>query len=383
MRTKFYYTIRELSNHAAELFALKAIGGVLVGGDPYTVPQPGYCHEWDCHGGAAWLHQHMVTNYDFCWQQRLADGEWDGAICDVGTSRWFNYYVNGLLWSTSRAPHIDGIYYDGINFDRRSMQRVRKVLNKGAGARGSPLVDMHTGDNGPVAPAATRYLSHFAYADSAWNGEGFNWSRGPVYWLVSVSGFIHGIFADRLGGGGYDFKALLFAMTTRNLGTAPPIWDFWSAVGIGAVDMALRGWWSDTPPVSLTLKPPLLSSRGVTACSTAPYSTADPDGATTAVLTSTHVAKGRLAVIVIASWCTIDANVTLGAIDWGALGLQAASSHVEQPAIAKLQEAQPAFEARGASSHSLTVKAGQGLVLVVRGGGDGGLSHVEPSRGSL
>ncbi len=35
--------------------------------------------------------------------------------------------VHGLLWSTSRAPHIDGIYYDGINFDRRSMQRVRKV----------------------------------------------------------------------------------------------------------------------------------------------------------------------------------------------------------------------------------------------------------------
>ena len=59
MRTKFYYTIRELSNHAAELFALKAIGGMLVGGDPYKVPQPGYCHDWDCHGGTAWLHQHL------------------------------------------------------------------------------------------------------------------------------------------------------------------------------------------------------------------------------------------------------------------------------------------------------------------------------------
>ena len=418
MRTKFYYTIRELSNHAAELFALKAIGGMLVGGDPYKVPQPGYCHDWDCHGGAAWLHQHMVTNYDFCWQQSLGDGEWDGAVCDVGTSRWFNYYLNGLLWSTSRAPHIDGIYYDGINFDRASMQRVRKVrrrsfrltlisssfdprpsiptrilapwvsrsprrpqsphpscaqvLNAGAGARGTPLVDIHTGDNGPVAPAATRYLSHFAYADSAWNGEGFQWSRGPIYWLVSASGFLHGIFADRLGGGGYDFKALLFAMTTRNLKSAPPIWAFWSDVDIGASDMLLRGWWSDSPPVRLALQPPLQTLSSSTAgCSTQPNSAADPDGATTAVLTSTHVAKGRLAVIDIASWCSLDATVTLGAIDWTALGLEPTSSRVEQPAISQLQDAKPAFDAAGASVHPLVVKSGQGLVLVVRGGGAG------------
>ena len=128
MRVKFYYTIRELSSHAAELFPLKAIGGMrtnpnpnpdpdptpnpdpdpdpdpdpnpnpnpnsnpgpnpnpdsnpnpnpnpnqaiggmLTAGDPYTVPQPGYCQGWDCHGGAAWLHQHLATDYDFCWQQ--------------------------------------------------------------------------------------------------------------------------------------------------------------------------------------------------------------------------------------------------------------------------------------------------------------------------
>ena len=41
LRTKIYYTVRELSNRAAELFALRAIGGMLVGGDPYAVPQPG------------------------------------------------------------------------------------------------------------------------------------------------------------------------------------------------------------------------------------------------------------------------------------------------------------------------------------------------------
>jgi hypothetical protein len=94
--TKFYYTIRELSNHAAELFALRSIqAGELVRGDPYFIPQPGYGHDWDEHGGAAWLKQHLVTDYNACWQQKLGDGEWDAAVCDVGTSRWFNYYVNG------------------------------------------------------------------------------------------------------------------------------------------------------------------------------------------------------------------------------------------------------------------------------------------------
>jgi hypothetical protein len=36
----------------------------------------------------------VVTNYDFCWQQGLSDGEVDAAVCDIGTSRWFN--VSGL-----------------------------------------------------------------------------------------------------------------------------------------------------------------------------------------------------------------------------------------------------------------------------------------------
>ena len=60
---------------------------MLTSGDPYAVPQPGYCQDWDCHGGAAWLHQHLASDYNFCWQQALGDGEWDGAVCDVGTSR--------------------------------------------------------------------------------------------------------------------------------------------------------------------------------------------------------------------------------------------------------------------------------------------------------
>ena len=140
--------IRELTNHAVEMFALKALQGeVILDEDPFTIPQvatatltsicrglrtskgcsfgeiaqqcllcccaipqAGYCHDWDCHGGSAWLHQHMMNNYVYCWQQGLSNGEIDGSVCDIGTSRWFNYYLEGLRRSVESPPHMDGIY---------------------------------------------------------------------------------------------------------------------------------------------------------------------------------------------------------------------------------------------------------------------------------
>lgn len=254
------------------------------------------------------------------------------------------------------------MYYDGINFDRFSMQRVRKVLERGVKSRGGgPLIDIHTGDNGWRAPAATRYLSHFAYADSAWNGEGFEWGRGPVYWLVAASGLLHGIFADRLGGGGYDFKALLFAMYTRNLPTAPPIWSFWRAVGIGEAGVEIFGWWLDDGPVKLTLR----GSWGGR-CSTTAFTPSDPEGNSTALLATSHVARGSHTVINIASWCDMDAEVSLGPIDWATLGLNASECWIEQPSINMVQEGRPSLAASQAGTHPITVKAGHGVVLVLR-----------------
>ena len=112
VQVKFYYTIRELTNHVVELYALKSLQGeILASGDPYTIPQAGYNHEWDTHGGGAYLHQHLIDDYVSCWQQGLPNGEIDASVCDQGTSRWFNYYLEGAFWSISQAPHMDGIYY--------------------------------------------------------------------------------------------------------------------------------------------------------------------------------------------------------------------------------------------------------------------------------
>ena len=104
-----------------------------------------------------------------------------------------------------------------------------------------------------AVPPSVSYLSHFAYANRAWNGEGFDFGASPGtfgflllqivfrlinfivdYWLVDVSGFMHGITADRLGGSGSsdDIKGMLFAMTERNSGSAPSIWLFYPFLSV-------------------------------------------------------------------------------------------------------------------------------------------------------
>ena len=89
----------------------------------------------------------------------------------------------------------------------------------------------------------------------------------------------------------------------------------------------------------------------------------DPQGAKSAVLLTAHVAKGRLAVVVLASWCGATAHVDL-AFTWSALGLDAAATEVAIPAIAGLQKDGGSWPAM--ANRSVAVAPGQGVVLVVK-----------------
>jgi hypothetical protein len=141
-------------------------GAVLLPGDPWLPPQPGYSHDWDAHGGSAYLHQHLVENYVPCWQQALADGEWDAAVCDnAAVGPWLNYYVEGARWAASRAPHINGMYYDGISFDRNALMRVRRVVDAAAAAF-APVLDVHTGRD--PSPPACSYAGMYPLMDQVW-----------------------------------------------------------------------------------------------------------------------------------------------------------------------------------------------------------------------
>ena len=180
MRVKYYYTVRELSNHAAEIWPLRMLGDEVY----RTADKCGYESGTEC-SGTAWQRLHLGGNYSQAWTCPLSDGEFDAAIAQEGLAgRWLNYYIEGLRQSVQASPHIDGIYFDGILFDRRTMMRVRKVLERFGNPARPGLIDFHTGNDfvaaGRELVDANSYMGHWAYVDSLWIGEGFSYDSPPV-----------------------------------------------------------------------------------------------------------------------------------------------------------------------------------------------------------
>jgi len=114
MKVKIYYTVRELTNRAPEIFALRSLG------DEIFSTGPG--------GGFSWLQEHLGSDYIAAWfVPRLKDA----AIVNSGVSRWHNYYLEGLNWLVNNIE-IDGLYIDDVAFDRTTMKRLRKILYRPA-----------------------------------------------------------------------------------------------------------------------------------------------------------------------------------------------------------------------------------------------------------
>jgi hypothetical protein len=214
-KMKLYYTTRELSDHAQEIWFLRALGGEIL-------DAPGGEHAYrevgGSFGGGSWMQEHLHSNYSVSWStpnvNLSRDGMMDNAIGDTKTfSRWNNYYVAGLEWLVSQPPHIDGLYLDGVAFDRLTMKRCRKVMDA---VKDGCLIDMHSGDNfnpayGDVSPAL-QYMMLMPYMDSLMLGEGYQpgydapagevdgiVEGGPEHYLVEVSGIPFGLMNDMLG----------------------------------------------------------------------------------------------------------------------------------------------------------------------------------------
>jgi hypothetical protein len=240
------------------------------------------------------------------------------------------------------------VYYDGINFARVSMHRVRKAAN-GQGGRSPfpPLLDLHTGRDS-TRPPALGYASHYPFVDSIWNGEGFDFSGSPTYWLVEISSYIHGLTGDRLGGGTgpNDFRGMLFGMTERNSATAPALWALWDWLDLPS--LAQVGFWSDVPLVGVALQGAAAASCGGN------YHNAS------AVLTTTYTNFRDRALVVVASWCPVAASVLVRP-DWAALGLEAAAARASLPAVAGVQAGVSAVDL----SQPLSVAANAGLLLLL------------------
>ncbi len=315
MRVKLYYTVRELTTRAPELWALRSLGHEVF------APGPG--------GGYSWLQEHLGEDYIAAW---FVPELKDAAIVTSGVSRWHNFYVEGLDW-LARNVKMDGLYIDDVAFDRTTMKRVRKALDR---HRPAALIDLHSANqynpNDGWASSANLYLEHFPYLDRIWFGEYFDYDSPPDYWLVEMSGIPFGVMGEMLEGGGNPWRGMLFGMTNRLpwAGDPRPLWKAWDDFGISSARM--DGWWNPHTPVR----------------------TGRSD-----VLATSYVRDGRT-LVAIASWAPDTARIRLQ-VDWQRLGIDSASAVIRAAAIRDFQPA-----AAFAPDEEIAVPPGKGWLLEMR-----------------
>jgi hypothetical protein len=316
LRVKIYDTVRELSNRAPELFALRSLGTEIFADGPG--------------GGASWLQEHLGSHYIAGWYVPSLK---DAAVVTSGVSRWHNYYLEGLHWLVTHVG-IDGLYIDDVAFDRTAMKRVRKILDRG---RPHALIDLHSANQynarDGFASSANLYLEHFPYLNRIWFGEYFDYDFPPDFWLVEVSGIPFGLMGEMLQDGGNPWRGMLFGMTSRlpwDQSDPRPIWKLWDSFGMGGTRMI--GYWVRSSPVR----------------------TGRAD-----VLATTYV-KPKRALVALASWAADRADVAL-AIDWAALDLDPARVTIEAPVVEGLQQARTLRV-----GETIPVEPGRGWLLVLR-----------------
>jgi len=319
LKVKIYYTIRELSNQAVEIWALRSLGTeVLAGGSG---------------GGYPWLQEHFVNNYDPQWFMPINGYQaCDAAVLTSGQSRWNNYYIEGLRWLVKNVG-IDGVYLDDVSFDRNMLKRMRKVMEE---VKPGCLIDLHSNTGFSKGPA-NQYTEYFPFVDKLWFGESFMYNEmSPANWLVESSGIPFGLMGDMLHLGGNPWRGMIYGMTVRYPWgtegiTCDPrdIWKIWDSFGIDKATM--KGYWDATCPV-ITTNP--------------------------SVLATAYLRDGKTLVSV-ASWATSTVDVKLQ-IDWKAIGIDPAKAHFSIPYIKNFQDAKEV-----GINDGLSIAPTKGLLIIV------------------
>ena len=321
-KMKLYYTTRELSDHTAEIWMLKALRQEILDGPGAT---PSFRNTAGKSGGASWLQEHLDSHYSVCWSTpsyNLAkDGMLDAAVCDNGDAhqRWSNYYVTGLEYLVQNPPYIDGLYLDGVAFDRNTMKRCRKVMDN---VKEGCLIDLHSGDNfnplyGSVSPAV-QYMHLMPYFDSVMFGEGYQTGYdqpanvldggGPDWWLIEVSGIPFGLMNDMLGQSKSQlWRGFVFGCVTRlpysHIVDNQQVWKIWDDWKLNETTMS--GWWSNTPMVRAVAVEE--DDEEVSLCGTAVVATA-------------YSIPGVHTVVALASWANTSVVCDFD-VDWKQIGL--------------------------------------------------------------
>lgn len=297
-KVKIYYTIRELTNYTTELWALRSLGDEILGTGRG--------------GGYPWLREHLIDGYHPQWYQYFPDKSADASIVNApGDSRWYNYYIEGLAWLVKNVD-IDGLYLDDVSYDRRTVKRIRKVLDN---TKPGCLLDLHSNTGFSKGPA-TQYAEYFPYMDKIWFGESFMYDKMPPdNWLVEVSGIPFGLMGDMLHGGGNRWMGMVYGMTVRHPWTTEgvtcdprPVWKIWDEFGIESAKMI--GYWEKDCPAR----------------------TNNPD-----IYATVYQKEGK-SLISVASWSNEPASFSFH-FDWKALGIDPEKAILVAPEIKDFQQA--------------------------------------------
>ena len=320
LKVKIYYTIRELTNYATEIWALRSLGDEILA--------------YGKRGGYPWLREHLVVDYQAQWYHHFPDISPDAAVLSpFGESRWYNYYIEGLAWLV-RNVDIDGLYLDDVTYDRRTLKRIRKVLDN---EKPGCILDLHSNTGFTIGPA-NQYTEYFPYIDKLWFGESFQYDKmPPANWFVEVSGIPFGLMGDMLQGGGNRWRGMVYGMTVRypwvteGIDSDPrPVWEIWDKFGIET--SAMKGYWENDCPVR----------------------TSNTD------IKATVYQKEGESLISVASWSDKPTEFSLR-FDWEALGIDPQKATLVAPYIKDFQE-----EKTFGPGDFITVDPAKGWLLYLR-----------------
>jgi len=327
IKVKLYNTVRELTYKAHELFAMRSFGDeILNDGEG---------------GGHSWMQEHLENDYHSAWHAARTD---DAAMLNKGTSRWTNYYIEGINWLAANQD-IDGLYLDDIAFSRETVKRMVTVL---AENRPEVVIDLHSASQFNIRDGFTNsamlYMEHFPFVSRLWFGEYFEYDLDEDYWMTEVSGLPFGLLGEMLQDGGHPYRGMLYGMTARKYGGVDPrpVWGMMNDFGIA--ESRMLGYWLQDTPVT----------------------TDHPR-----VLATTYVHPDQV-LVALASWSDEDEIISLS-LDWEALGWAAEGPGGTETSLpAGIRALAPAVnglqEAGEIDLSAVPVPAGQGLFVVVQRG---------------
>ncbi len=256
---KIYYTIRELTIMTPEFQAFRDFD--------YEIFERASASEanllWQ-NEARNWIKDKIGDDVIPAWRQQLFGdkyrGSFDSSVITDGQSRLCNFYIEGLRYLVEHME-IDGLYIDDLAYDRNTMKRVRRTIDK----RPEAYIDFHTWNHYDMRAARSNsinlYMELLPYIDKAWIGEGFDYDMPADHWLVAISGIPFGLMSEMMCEG-QPWRGLSFGMTTR-LGWIPEadptnIWELFDKYSLDKAQ--LIGFWDkrcgvrcDNPAVIPTL----------------------------------------------------------------------------------------------------------------------------------